>query len=26
LAHEFCPPSSSKRNLRLTRSPANTSI
>src|ERR1019366_967660 len=26
LAHEFCPPSSSKRNLRLTRSPASTSI
>jgi hypothetical protein len=26
LAHELCPPSSSKRNLRLTRSPANTSI
>src|ERR1035437_3682881 len=26
LAHEFCPPSSSKRNLRLTRSPASASI
>ena len=26
LAHELCPPSSSKRNLRLTRSPASTSI
>src|ERR1019366_5170689 len=26
LAHELCPPSSSKRNLRLTRSPASVSI
>src|ERR1035437_6020663 len=26
LAHEFCPPSSSNRNFRLTRSPASTSI
>src|ERR1035438_4208924 len=25
-AHELCPPSSSKRNLRLTRSPARASI
>jgi len=26
LAHELCPPSSSKRNFRVTRSPASTSI